>query len=73
MTSTLQFNLDDSGDRAAHFRCLASDDLCGALYDFDQYLRNEIKYNGKDSLQSVRDHLYSILRDRDLNLTTLWQ
>ena len=38
-----------------------------AMWDLDQWLRNEIKYHDKD-YQKVRDQLWEVLQDRDLNL-----
>lgn len=39
-----------------------------SMWDLDQWLRSEIKYNEKhDELQPVRDKLYEILQDYELS------
>lgn len=40
------------------------------LWDFDQWLRSEIKYNGKD-LQEVRDKLHEFMSDNFIDLDEL--
>ena len=38
------------------------------LWDFDQWLREQIKYQNKEDYQEIRDQLYEIMAERDLNL-----
>lgn len=46
----------------------------GAMWDLDQWLRSEIKYNGKlseeryDAYQAIRDKIREILNDNNLNI-----
>jgi len=46
----------------------------GAMWDLDQWLRSEIKYNGKlseeryDAYQAIRDKIREILHDNNLNI-----
>lgn len=46
----------------------------GAMWDLDQWLRGEIKYNDKlseeryDAYQAVRDKIREILHDSNLNI-----
>lgn len=46
----------------------------GTMWDLDQWLRSEIKYNGKlseeryDAYQAVRDKIREILNDDNLNM-----
>ena len=54
----LKFDLDDFDDRQDHLRCVKAMGLCLALWDFDQWLRSEIKHNGKEHLQEARDGLW---------------
>lgn len=38
------------------------------LWDFDQWLRNELKYNAvSDDYQIIRDKLWEFMNDMDLN------
>jgi len=45
----------------------AAMDWCLTVWDFDQWLRSEIKYRNQD-YQVVRDKLHEILRYRNLDL-----
>lgn len=58
MKATLVFELPEEQDEFT----LANrgKDLYGILWEFDQWLRSEIKYNNKD-YQNVRDKLYEIM------------
>lgn len=40
-----------------------------AMWELDQWLRNQLKYyDGSDDLQVVRDKLHELLKERDLSL-----
>lgn len=77
MKATLEFNLDEFSDLQAHLRAVKSTDLVIALWDIDQYLRKELKYNEKlsepehDVLQKTRDELYRILSEKGINMDEL--
>ena len=43
-------------------------DFYHVLWEFDNWLRGEIKYNDREDLQEVRTKLYELLVDNDLNL-----
>lgn len=42
-----------------------------ALWDLDQWLRSEIKYQAKEEYQPVRDELYNILQNNGISLDEL--
>lgn len=71
MKAILSFNLDDPEDKEKHLRCVKAADLCLTLWDFDQWLRSEIKYNEKEHLQEVRDELYSKMEEYGIDLDNL--
>ena len=52
-------------------RMVKSLDLVLALWDMDQWLRNEIKYSQKEHLQEARDELYRIMDDHRIYLDEL--
>ena len=70
MKAQLNFDLDDNDDALAHLRAIKALDLCMILWDFDQWLRNEIKHKNKD-YQDVRDELCRIMEEYDINLDKL--
>lgn len=61
---------EDQDDLNIH---LKSKDLYCVVWDLDQYMRNIVKYGEGpwtdeqiDAVQKVRDHLWALLRDRDV-------
>jgi len=48
-----------------------SNDMILCLWDFDQALRNKIKYNGEEDLQKARDLLHEYLNEYSIFLDDL--
>jgi len=71
MKAQLIFDLIDLDDRLKHQRAILADDIMSVIWDMDQWLRSEIKYNEKP-YQEVRDFLHEMLRDEGINLDKLW-
>lgn len=66
---TIKFTLpEDKHDLTYAMKGL---DLYLSLWDMDQWLRGEIKYQGRNELQEVRDKLYELMRDRNVNFDDL--
>lgn len=75
MKATLEFDFDKEGsdDRHEHARMLKATDLCGCLFDMDQYLRNSLKYDANPpSLEDAREKLHEIMRDHGVILDDLY-
>jgi len=72
MKAKLTFDLSDPEDKDSHLRCVMSGNLCSSLWDFDQWLRDEIKYKDKD-YQDIRDKLYAIMHENNINIDELWK
>ena len=70
MKAILEFNLPD--DQGEYERVNKAIDLCGVLFDFDQYLRSEIKYHDKD-LQDARDKLYELMGSYNIDLDKIYR
>ena len=77
MKATLEFNMDEFEDVVAHKRAIKSLDVLLVLYDFDQHLRSELKYNENlseeeyEKLDKLRDKLYEIMNERNVSLDEL--
>ena len=76
MKGTLEFNLDDAQDEAAHLRAVKATDLAIALWNMDQYLRSQTKYgelneHAYTALQDARDKLHEIMSDHSIDLDEL--
>ena len=73
MKGILEFDLNDPYESCAHKRAVKVGDLYTAIYEFDQYLRSQIKYTEQtqevyDKLEEVRDTLYQKLHEYEWNL-----
>ena len=74
----IEFDLNEPDDITAHLRAVKSTDLALTLWDMDGYLRGQIKH-APDSmnpevygaLQDVRDKLYEIMNEHNINLDEL--
>ena len=75
--ATLEFDLNEPDDVEAHKRAIKSIDLVFALWDIDQYLREQVKYNESlskeayDALDKAREEFYNILNKRNISFDEL--
>lgn len=69
MKALLEFNLPD--DEREHYNAVNGSKAFSAMWDFDQWLRVEIKYQGEDSYQRVREQFRSILDEYNLKIDEL--
>ena len=60
MVGILAFNLSDGDDNDKFDVVRKAEDYRNVLFDFDQWLRGQIKYADKEDLQSVRGQLHDI-------------
>jgi len=66
MRHYIRFDLpEDAEDLTLATKAL---DLYLSLLDMDLWLRDQIKYHGREELQPVRDKLFEIMDDRDVRL-----
>ena len=77
MRAILEFDLDKEEDVVRHKTCVQAAELVYALWDIDQYLRKETKYNESltegayEALGKARDEFCNILNKRGINLDEL--
>ena len=70
----LEFDLSNSEDIQDYKRANKALDMAIALWDIDQYLRAQTKYNEEltqdayDALATARDKFYEILNERNINM-----
>ncbi len=64
----------ETSDKQDHMLALRGLDWALAFYDYDQWLRAQIKYNGDDlsgeqlvALDKARDKIYDILQEDNLS------
>jgi hypothetical protein len=66
MKATLEFNLPEDQERFDFATNGINYYL--ALCEFDQWLRSEYKYNGKEEMYAVREKLNQIINDNNVKL-----
>ena len=70
----LEFDLSNPEDIQDYKRVNKALDMAVALWDIDQYLRSETKYNENltqdayDALATARDKFYEILNERNIDM-----
>ena len=79
MKAVLLFDLDDDnfGDREEFARIRHTTDICSALWDFENYLRQLYKYTElgerEDKMvNNIADKYYEIMREHGINLDELY-
>ena len=75
MRAIIEFDLDEPTDIEAHKRFTNLNGVYSALWDFDQLMRSQIKYNSEnysgeqlDALDKLRDKFYEILNDNNVKI-----
>ena len=76
MKATLEFDLDEGQDKAAHLRCVKAVNMAIALWDMDQYLRAKLKHGELEdgaygALSHARETLRDIMNDHSIDLDEL--
>jgi len=66
MKATLEYNLPD--DQEDFNYATNGFNYYHALYEFDQWLRSEYKYNGKEDMYEVREKLREIISDNNVKI-----
>lgn len=65
MKAILEFNLpEDNQEFELHTKALK---MYSTLWDFDIWLRSEIKYNDQEQYEPVRDKLRELMNDNRIN------
>lgn len=75
MRAIIEFDLDEPTDIEAHKRFTNLNGVYIALWEFDQEMRSQIKYNTQeyngdqlDALDKLRSKFYEILNDNNVKL-----
>jgi hypothetical protein len=70
-TATLTYDLNDPEDRMAHLRATMSLDLVLMMWEYDQHLRSEYKYNGNEEAHAYREKFLEMMSVRNIDLDQL--
>jgi hypothetical protein len=75
MRAIIEFDLDEPTDIEAHKRFTNLNAVYIALWEFDQEMRSQIKYNSEnytgeqvDAIDKLRDKFYEILNDNNVKI-----
>jgi hypothetical protein len=75
MRAIIEFDLDEPTDIEAHKRFTNLNGVYIALWEFDQEMRSQIKYNTEgyngeqlDALDKLREKFYEILNDNNVKI-----
>lgn len=75
MRAIIEFDLDEPTDIEAHKRFTNINGVYIALWEFDQEIRRQIKYNTQeyngeqlDALDKLREKFYEILNDNNVKI-----
>jgi hypothetical protein len=79
MKAILEFNLDEPEDRSDHLRAVKSSNIMSVLWEFDMYLRSQLKYNDSnltneayEALDKAREKLYEVMNDQHVSFDELY-
>ena len=75
MKAIIEFNLDEPDDIDAHKRFTMLNSVYLALWEFDQEMRRQVKYNTEeyngeqlDALDKLREKFYQIMNDNQIKI-----
>jgi hypothetical protein len=75
----LEFNLDEPEERTDHLRAVKSLNIMSVLWEFDMYLRSQLKYNednltneAYEALDKAREKLYEVMNDQHVSFDELY-
>jgi hypothetical protein len=79
MKAILEFNLDEPEERTDHLRAVKSLNIMSVLWEFDMYLRSQLKYNednltneAYEALDKAREKLYEVMNDQHVSFDELY-
>lgn len=67
MKATLEFNLDEADDEVSYTRCVKAKDMALLIWDYDNYLRGEGKYNDDPLAVKHREEFRAMLEKHNIN------
>ena len=72
-TATLHFDLSIPGDQIEFDRCNKALNMAVAIFQYDQWLREQYKYADKEEYYEIREKFREFLNDNDVNIDRLLQ
>ena len=53
-------------------RAAKADNLCSFIWDYQQYLRGQWRYDGEDNIEKIYDTWFDMLNDNGININELY-
>jgi hypothetical protein len=73
MKAQLIFDLDEAEDRQEYKRCNLSLNMASAIWQYDQHLREEYKYNNNEAAFEQREKFREFLTDNGIDIDNIMQ
>jgi hypothetical protein len=73
MKAKLIFDFDKPEDRDDYKRCNQSLSMALAIWEYDQYLREQYKYQGVEDAYELRDKFREILTENGIDIDNIIQ
>lgn len=71
MKAILEFDLDEETDKERHLRCILSDSLALAAWEYRQWLWNEIDRHDREDLVPIHGKFIEMLERRGIDIESL--
>jgi len=71
MKAKLIYNTEEPEGKMDLLMALKSSDMANALWDMDNYLRNEAKYNENEHAEKMREKFHEILDSHEITLNDI--
>jgi hypothetical protein len=71
MKAKLTFDLSDPEDKDRHRRAVNADAVYSVLWEFEQYLRDQVKYqteDTRDDTYAIREKFYGVMSEHNITL-----
>lgn len=68
VVASLQFDLTDPDGKVAFEQACKARDYLVVLWDMDNYLRDQVKYEGEDDTEAIRKKFHALLEERRIHL-----
>ena len=75
-SATLSFDLTSEDGRVSHLRAIKADNLCDAIWDFQNLMREEYKYieqtaEQMKAVERIRQKFFDVLSEHDVDIDKL--
>lgn len=70
MKVVIEFNLPE--EKQDYDRCNKASDLCAFIWEFQNYLRTQSRYDGTDDIHKIYSKWFEMLNDEGIDLENIY-